>query len=329
MTSGGIARFTTAGLSSPIGLRLYFDSYIYDLITKRNEARQTRKWLKANSHQVPVSINANVVEALRIADPAERAARLKTIVTIGTGLHPPYDYLHYREIAVELVRLRPQWFRPSLDRRMAMVYLRRRKREWPLIKSGHADLSRLGEENARIYDAVGRDLQRQRIHRREHDADWSPRHSDSQVQNCIDARTRADAHWRYVSSQESAVTIAAELRDGRHLEWLRGLIWPQPAAEWDRFWMCDVDADSVPLSRIIGLTEYFQRQRKVTPGNAIDRLGHAPHLYGFDQLLTTDRMFYEVLQDVRTEMRDAALARPILIDSDAASALAAIQDSIR
>jgi hypothetical protein len=74
--------------------------------------------------------------------------------------------------------------------------------------------------------------------------------------------------------------------------------------------------------------EFFQRRRKVTPGNSVDRL-HAPHLYGFDWLLTTDRRFFQVLEDVRAEMPDVALARAALIDSEARSALAAIKAALK
>ena len=84
----------------------------------------------------------------------------------------------------------------------------------------------------------------------------------------------------------------------------------------------------MPHCRIVGVTEFYQRRRKVTPGNSIDRLGHAPHLYGFDFLLTTDRSFFEVLQDVRAEISDVTLARVALIDSEAESALAAIQSAV-
>ncbi len=308
-------------------MRLYFDSYLYHLITRRNEAGPVRRWLRSNGHEVLASLDANVTEALR-APVAERAARLHTIVRLASIVHAPYDYRHYREIADELLRLRPGWFQHPLDRR-AVEYLRHRKREWQVIKEPALLPTDLQEEEARVHTIVGRDIGRQRLHRRDHRADWSPRHQDPHVQRCMDARTVPDCHWRYVGSQEARVTIDGELRPGRHLAWLDGLKWPLPEVAWDTFWMCDAAAARMPICRIVGLTEYFQRRRKVTPGNTIDRLGHAPHLYGFDRLLTTDRRFYEVLKDVSAEMPGVTLALPLLIDSEVVSAVTAIQDALQ
>jgi hypothetical protein len=309
-------------------MRLYLDSYLYDLITKRDEARQVRGWLTANGHEIWASLDANVQEALR-APWTERPARLRTIVRIASPIYPPYDYRHYREIADELLRLRPGWFQHPPDRRLAKEYLRRRKREWQLIKDPGQRAEGLEQQEPRIRGVIGRDIARQRLHRREHGADRPLQHRDPRVQRCIDARTPPDAHWRYVVSQEGAVTISGEIGSGGHLAWLRGLRWPPPQAEWDAFWMCDADPAHLPLCRIVGLAELFQRRRKVTPGNTIDRLGHAIHLHGFDRLITTDRRFCEVLQEVRAEMSDVTLAQPLLIDSEAASAVTAIQDAIR
>lgn len=310
-------------------MKLYFDSFIYHLIQKRNEAGQIRKWRKASGHEIGVSVNANIVEALRIPDRAERDARLHTIMRVGSLIHPPYDYWHYREIADELWRLRPDWFRQPPDKRRVVEYLRRRKGEWLKLKDPSL-LPDLAEEHLRIHALVGRDIGRQKEHRQRPNkgVDWLPEHTNEEIQRCIDQRTQPDVHWRYASAEESRAAIDGELRANRHLSWLVDLKWPQPLVEWHRLWMCDVDAARMPLCRIVGLTEFYQRQRKVTPGNSIDRLGHAPHLYEFDWLLTTDRRFFEVLRDVRAEMSDLTLASVALVDSEAASAPAAIQNAL-
>ena len=321
----GYSRWVSFGLD----VKLYFDSYFYDLIGKRNEAAPIRKWLRANGHQVMASTEANVVEAMRITDLTERDQRLLTIKRVGISIHPAYDYRRYREIADELWRLRPDWFRHSLDRQRIVEYLRRRKRDW-LVVSNPTRVTDLQEKNLHIDALIGRDIGRQKQHRRRPQlgVGWSPRHSNAQVQECMDRRTQPDVHLRYASSEESRATIDGEIRPNGHLAWLIGLMWPQSRDDWDRFWMCDLDVARTPLCRIVGLTEYYQRQRKVTPGNSIDRLGHAPHLYEFDYFLTTDRRFFQVLQDVRAEMSDVTLAQVALIDSEAPSALAAIESAI-
>lgn len=310
-------------------MRLYFDSFVFDLIGRRNEAAQIRRWRKANRHEIGVSLNATIVEAVRIPDLGDRDARLKTILQVGTKIHPPYDYRHYQEMADELWRLRPRWFRQAPERRRTTAHLRKRKREWLKLKDPSRQ-SDLGEERSRIYSVIGRDMNRQKQYRRlisERTA-WFPEHSLPEVQACIERRSRPDVWWRYVVAEESPSSFAAELRAGGFLEWLVDFKWPQAPGEWHRFWMCDADGDRLPLCRIIGLAEFFQRQRKVTAGNPIDRLGHAPHLLGFDLLLTTDRRFFEVLTDTRAEMAEVALGRPILLDPEAPSALAAISDAV-
>ena len=310
-------------------MRLYFDSFVYDLIQRRNEAIPVRKWRKAHGHVIGASVNANVVEALRIPDRIERDTRVQTIMRVASPIHPPYDYRHYREIADELWRLRPEWFRQSPDRRRTSSYLRRRKREWLKLKDP-SQLPDLKDELQRIHGLVGRDMQRQKEHRQRPNlgADWLPKHSDPTVQACIDGGSRDDAHWRYVTAEETRPALDEELRSNRHLEWLMDLRWPQPLVQWHRLWMCDADAARLPICRIVGLAELYQRDRQVTPGNPADRLGHAPHLYGFDFFVTTDGPFSEILQEVRTEMSDATLARVALIKSEAPSALVAIERAI-
>src|SRR5438477_10832107 len=98
-------------------MQLYFDSFVFDLIKRCDEAAEVRWWRKANGHKIGVSVDATIAEVLRIDDRAERDARLRTILQVGTQIHPPYDYRHYREIADELWRLRPAWFRHPPDRR--------------------------------------------------------------------------------------------------------------------------------------------------------------------------------------------------------------------
>jgi hypothetical protein len=310
-------------------MHLYFDSFIYDLIQRRDEASKVRRWRNAHGHVIGISFNANIGEALRNPDHIDRDARVQTILRVGSPVHPPYDYRHYREIADEVWRLRPEWFRQALDRRRTDEYLRQQKRQWLRLKdpSGLPDLTK---ELLRINTLVGRELDRQKQHRQRpgFGVDWRPRHTSAEIQRCMDQLTQADEHWRYVAAEETRPALDNEIRANRHLSWLADFRWPRPVEEWHRLWMCDVVAAHVPLCRVVGLTEFFQRRRRVTPGNSVDRL-HAPHLWGFDWFLTTDRRFSQVLEDVRAEMPDVALARVALIDSEAPSALAAIEGAIK
>jgi len=225
-------------------------------------------------------------------------------------------------------RQRPHWFRRPVERKTVEIYLRRRKADWRVIKANPAFTpTTISQQGLRIFAAIGRDTGRQRTSRRL-GRGMPLQHSDARVQQCIDSRTRVDQHWRYVASQEVPESLNAEIRRHGHLEWLSGFIWPQPTNEWDRFWMCDVEADRVPISRIIGLVELFQRERKVGSGNSIDRMCHAPHMLGFDRLLTGDLKFLDILQQVVNEFPAGVLAIPVVVDMKSSSALAAIRQAI-
>lgn len=292
-------------------MKLYLDSNIYDAIVKATEVGAVRRWLRASGHRVEASLEANVVEALRAPAPL-RAQLVAATTSIGLMAYPPRDYAHYREVAVELARLRPDWFVSPLDSRRRALYLRGRKRVWSTWRTNPAYVpTDIDVQNLRIQQLVAVDIARQK--KKDHGIEPGTRHTDAAVQACIDAHMPTERHWRYASSNEVRVSIEAELHRGCQLEWLTGFVMPLSRVAWDRFWMCDAAAAAMPLSRIIGLMEFFQRQRKVTAGNPMDRFGHAPYLVGFDRLLTRDATFFKLLGDVVAEFPAGTLATPVLV----------------
>jgi hypothetical protein len=115
-------------------VKLYFDSNIYDAIVKATEVGIVRRWLRASGHRVEASLEANVVEALRAPAPL-RAQLVAATTSVGLMAYPPRDYGHYGEVAVELARLRPDWFVRPLDSRRRELFLRRRKRVWAKLRT--------------------------------------------------------------------------------------------------------------------------------------------------------------------------------------------------
>lgn len=296
-------------------MKLYFDSNIYDAIVKADEVNAVRGWVRASGHRVEASLEANLIEAVRAPAPL-RALLVAATTSIGLMAYPPRDFLHYREVATELVRLRPQWFASPLDSRRRELYLRERRRTWTRWRKEPTTVpGNMAEQELRIQRLVAVDIGRQR--KKGHTIEPGTQHTDAAVQVCIDALTPPERHWRYASSNEVHVSIEEELDRGGRLEWLTGFVMPKSRVAWDSFWMCDADAATMPLSRIIGLVEFFQRQRKVTAGNPMDRFGHAPYLVGFDRLLTRDATFFKLLGDVVAEFPAGTLATPILVDTPA------------
>jgi hypothetical protein len=292
-------------------VKLYFDSNIYDAIVKAAEVGIVRRWLKASGHRVEASLEANVVEALRAPAPL-RAQLVAATTSVGVMAYPPRDYAHYREVAVELTRLRPDWFTNPLDSRRREIYLRGRKRVWSMWRTNPAYVpENIDVQKLRIQQLVAVDIARQR--KKDNIIEPGTRHADPAVQACIDALVPSERHWRYATSNEVRVSIASELHRGGQLEWLKGFAMPESRVAWDRFWMCDADGAAMPLSRIVGLVEFFQRQRTVTAGNPMDRFGHAPYLVGFDRLLTRDEVFFKLLGEVVVQFPAGTLATPILV----------------
>ena len=294
-------------------MKLYFDSNVYDAILKAGEVGAVRAWLRASDHRVEASLEANVIEAVR-APASLRAQLIAATTSIGAMAYPPRDYLHYREVATELVRLRPQWFTSPLDSRRRELYLRERRRTWARWKKEPATVpGNMAEQELRIQQLVAVDIGRQR--KKDHDITPGTQHSDAAVQRCMDALSPAERHWRYANGNEVRASIKGDLRRGGHLEWLRGFVMPESQVAWDRFWMCDAEADRVPLSRIVGLVEFFQRRGNVNAGNPMDRFGHAPYLMGYDRVLTRDERFFKLLVDVVAEFPPGMLATPTLVAS--------------
>jgi hypothetical protein len=292
-------------------VNLYFDSNIYDAIVKASEVGRVRRWLKASGHRVEASLEANVVEALRAPSPL-RAQLVAATTSIGIMADPPRDYAHYREVANELVRLRPDWFTSPLDSTRRELYLRGRRRVWSMWRANPAFApTNIDVQNLRIQRLVAVDIARQK--KKDHIIDPGSRHSDADVQACIDTRTPPERHWRYATSNEVRVSVEAELKRRGQLEWLTGFVMPRSRVAWDRFWMCDADGAVMPLSRVIGLVEFFQRHRQVTAGNPMDRFGHAPYLVGSDMLLTRDETFFKLLGDVVAQFPAGTLATPVLV----------------
>jgi hypothetical protein len=106
-------------------------------------------------------------------------------------------------------------------------------------------------------------------------------------------------------------------RDPRLID-LRGWLLPYllpdrlEYASWMRFWLAEVEAAQMAVSRVWALAEYFQTELRVAPGDSGD-LNHAMYAVGRDYFLTADAGFFDVLGKVG-RVPNTPSARPILID---------------
>ena len=89
------------------------------------------------------------------------------------------------------------------------------------------------------------------------------------------------------------------------------------------FWLNEVISDALPVNRLTGLIAFYQLQKKITHGNAVDQL-HAGHWLTSDLVVTADRAFHEILFNVATHHYPSR-PRHALIDRSATSATAQLE----
>jgi hypothetical protein len=89
-------------------------------------------------------------------------------------------------------------------------------------------------------------------------------------------------------------------------------------SDWYAFWILDIDAARMPADRLTSLATLYQLQRPITAGNTADAL-HSVHLLDVDVLMTADRDFHWVLEQL-VQRHFPNSARPRLIDRAATDA---------
>jgi hypothetical protein len=92
------------------------------------------------------------------------------------------------------------------------------------------------------------------------------------------------------------------------------------------FWLAEVKDAAIPITRVEGLVDFFQPDRKADRGNWGD-INHAGFAVGRDYLLTADVNFHETLVKVHARPH-VSMAVPVLVTRTAPDILAEIRDKL-
>jgi hypothetical protein len=119
-------------------MEIYFDTNVYDFITRQQEEIAIRKFLDENSFNVKAS-SGNINEILATKNQSHRLAQLAAVVIIASSYEDfPQSWTHAEEVRSEITRCHPEWLRHAPSRRLlrnAEFFLDEHRKQWHEIRS--------------------------------------------------------------------------------------------------------------------------------------------------------------------------------------------------
>lgn len=298
-------------------MKAYFDTNIYSFIDERGDFDAVLEYL-ARRHVELLGSDQNLMELYRVPDVERRKALLRTLTELVTHRLQPVGFVQTKELVAEVRHWHRDWLRPQPDLNSLNVWLNLDRRKWRLAKETH-DLPKGVEFDRVVYEATGMIKRQQR-----------------------DARAALRATQRDRAFTESEAEEVWRLE--ANLIWSKALFGRVPAmrdyydyftayaelgkivpSAWRQFWKSEVRGELMPAIKLSNLAAHLQQSKRATSGNAGD-LNHLTFLGACDAFLTADVAFYDILVQLR-EYHEP-LARPILVDRQAPSAIAQIQEAL-
>lgn len=271
---------------------LYFDSNVYARIEEEGSAPAVKDWLGNNQLRLPVS-EGLMTEAFRIGDAERRRRRFEVITNLATDFPQPWSFSSLRELVAAAKRHRPGWLRSDPDLELVSKFLNLDRNTWRRLKADPAYFPpELAQSLQVVHEAVGEVRHGQRATRN--------RLLEAAEAPATTLRTElAEAHWRTTAAVQLISALFPEKARERFsvlyfAYFDRSQMEPRELAS---FFQQEVDGDELPRSRVLGMTDYFQRRYEVTAGNWMDQ-GHSTELLNVDVLVTRDRAFHSILSDL-------------------------------
>jgi hypothetical protein len=239
----------------------------------------------------------------------------------------PESWLHALELRREIKRLRPRWLRAVSSKRRLREFLQGHQAQWEEARRGampdpdaYAVFRRDFEGGVRHIRHAQQEL-RQELRKGPVRFTLLTPHSDAPPVTVEDP----EVYWRVECLQVWYNAIEVRNPASRdYADWLgpylRSGCFRDPS--YPSFWLTEVTGDALPLNRLTGLIAFYQLQKKITHGNAVDQL-HASHWLTSDLFVTADRAFHDVLTEVATHYHNQP--RPALIDRSATSVSAQLE----
>jgi hypothetical protein len=303
--------------------RLYFDTSVYRFARATKEIAQVARLLAAQDCTL-IASSSNLFETYAIATPQEREAELGVLVSLADEFEShPESWLHALELRREIKRLRPQWLRAVLSKRRLREFLQAHRARWEDARAGTmADMGAYAVFRRDFEGGVSHNRQtqqglRQELRKQQAEFTLVTPHGESLSVELGDP----EIYWRFDCLQvwyNAIERCSPASRD--YADWLGPYLRSGSFRDhsYASFWLTEVTSDALPLNRLTGLIAFYQLQKKITHGNAVDQL-HAGHWLTSDLFVTADRAFHDILSNVATNHYPSR-PKPALIDQSATSA---------
>ncbi len=280
----------------------------------------------------------NLVEAWRIPDDGARAQLVRTLLQVSRDREE--DALQYQAVRAAVAQLRvhhPDWLIERSDRAAIRGHRQRRREAWEQVKHDAAYVSaEMMAFDRFLRTSIGgsmRAQRRQRQLRRGGGALPIPIADpdiQSRLRSSVAKLPEPEAFWRI---QTAAAWWNAVLCGDPVRRDIRDWLLPYLNVDrleleaWARFWLVEADAAALAVTRLKGLIDYFQADRRVESGNWGD-INHAGFASGRDFFLTADKDFHRTLGQVKAQL-GGIMAIPLLVNRAAQDILAEIESALR
>ena len=325
---------------SKANLTLYIDTSALEPIAHQGAGGRVKKLLKVHDAVATASIQ-NLVEIWRMPDTGTTVTRSQLIrALLQVARDHEAEPIAYRAVVAVVRQLQsrhPDWVEPAPDLRAINKRRARQREVWAQLR---ADAS-YRPKGVQAYDSTLRGLvaNSERVQKLRRRADRagvllpSPVNDPTiaaKLQPLVEALPAPDAFWR---QQTGAAWWLAMTRADPGVRDL--FDWGRPylalhridVEQWMHFWLDEVDPTAIPITRVVGLMDYFQAEEKIDRGNWGD-INHSGFAIGRDYLITADRNFYQALCKTGSQP-GVTIAKPVFIDRDALDIFHEIKSGLR
>lgn len=310
-------------------MKLYFDTNIYEFMSKKAEEVAVRSIIDEFGHDVEVS-GENITETLATPDERQRIFQIAAIVTTAKELEPhPQSWTQAEEVRSEILRCRPGWLRHAPSRKLvrkATSMLEGNKQRWLDMKAMELPSPGVFAVYYRDFrEGVAKYADTQRALRdsiRNPESNFSIMRETSGNQRTVESSMQFTAYnyWRYECLSAWFQAIVRRIPESRdYADWLCPYLKEKAFQDlsYSKFWLEEVDPTYMPKNHISGLANYYQLHLKLSPGNASDQI-HACKLLDVDLFITADQRFHRILEII-VQQHYPHIRKPVLIDRSADS----------
>jgi hypothetical protein len=313
----------------PDTILIYFDTSVLDPIAQQESGGRIKALMKKRGALAFASIQ-NLIEAWRVAEDAHRTRLVRTMIQVCRDREErPLQLAAVKAVAAQMQHHHPDWLRPDPHLQAHHDDEARRRQVWEQVKADAAYVPKgIIRGDRFLQESIDESVDRQRM-RRQMKRDGATRTDPDWLKSLMSLHEEPEAFWR---REHGIAWWDAVMADARRMSDLRDFFEPYLAKEqlefesWMRFWLAEVDDAAISITRVEGLVDFYQPERKADRGNWGD-INHAGFAVGRDYVLTADMNFHETLVKVRARPH-VAMAAPLLVTRNASDMVAEISGKL-